>query len=304
MIYDERVPMGCNVTNVRRFKTENPRMDQWQLLAQFGYSTNIERYFAEKGLSQPDKKTIEFISGCVRQAEAYYSAASNAPLDIAPLLLYYGAVSLLAGISGIVTGVQPPIMNHGMKLRLPAMATNRIADAQIVPHSPISGALQQFCNVFSDGCVLTNGGVWTLMEVLGSVPDLKREFEDCYSDAVPFSVPMEVVRTRRFEFERVALSELARCDNPTDVLEHVKDFARSYLKPQISGDGAYVVVHYKSGGEEIGTHSIFGQKHLQIAHIKNGRSLTPSHHLVYGVVCLGLSLEVSPRSVEPNSQDR
>ena len=53
-----------------RIATESPKTEQWKLLAQFTYPTNIRRYLENHGFAEVDGRTVEFIAGCVRQGEA------------------------------------------------------------------------------------------------------------------------------------------------------------------------------------------------------------------------------------------
>ena len=287
--------------DVRRIATESPKADQWKLLTQFAYPTNIRGYLENHGFAKTDPKTVEFIAGCVRQGEAYFMAAENSPLDIAPLLLYYGAANLLAGASAMMTGVRPTIKHHGMKLEPPDTEPIRIKNAKVKPVRPKIGALEQFCNVFSGGCVLPNGVPWTVEEILGSLPDLKRDFESCYPDARPYTIPVEIVRRRQDSLERIVPSEVARYKSLQDALARVVGFADTYLDPQYSEQMTYIVLYRKMRAAEIGTYSIFGQKYLQIAHIKNGQYLSPSQIIIMfmGLFALGYLSRYHPELWNP-----
>ncbi len=270
-------------------RTENPKADQWKLLAQFIYPTNISKHMNNHGFGMPTGKTIEFIAGCIRQAEAYFISAEVSPIDISPLLLFYGSANLLAGASGLIVSSPLAIHRHGMKLQLPISDQHRIADVKVVPLDPENGALQKFADVFSGRCKLTNGASWTIEEILGSIPDLKRDFENCYPDALPYTVPVEIVRRHRFVLERIVPRELSRYSNPEDALSHIVGLHDAYLPAQLGTQMDYVILHRKIGAPEIGTHSIFGQKYLEIAHLKNGQFLTPNQIIIMymGLFALG-----------------
>ena len=85
-------------------RTETPELEQWRLLGQFRYAPNIRRYLAEHGLIPAFHGIEDYVCGSIGQAEAYYQAARVAPLDISPLLLYYGTTSLLAGAAALGWG--------------------------------------------------------------------------------------------------------------------------------------------------------------------------------------------------------
>lgn len=280
--------------NVVYINSENATKEQWKLLAQYAYPTNIVRYLQQHGFVGSEK-LVEYIAGCFRQSEAYFTAAENSPTDIAPLLQYYGAATLLAGASAIVQGDQLPIKEHGMALN----ATNirRVADAQVTPRR--NGALQQFASIFSPGCLFVNGEPWTLEEIFASIPDLKQDFEVCYQQAVPYTIPVEIVKRDRGSLERIAIEELGRFKAPDDALVNVENLRQSYLVPELTDQ--YVILRRRIESREIGTYSLFNHKHLQIAHSKKGQKLTPSQvtMMFMGMFSLGFLSRYHPEFWNP-----
>ena len=270
-------------------RTENATRDLWRLLNRFSYPTNISRYLQDKGLLCP-QGLVQYVAGCFSQSEAYFSAAGNSPLDISPLLLYYGAISLLAGVAAMIKGEKLPINGHGMALIV--SGTGRIANAQVVPKG--NGALQQFTDVFSPGCSFTNSAPWTLLEILGSVPDLAQDFVDCYQDGDPYTIPVEVVKTDQGWVERIAKKEFARFRTPDDALARIDRLAESYLAHQITNE--YVVLRRKLNSPDIGIYSLFNQKHLQLAHVMNGRATTLGQipTMLMGMFSLGFMSRYHP----------
>jgi len=282
------------MSKVIYINSENATRDQWKLLAQYAYPTNIVRYlhqhkFADSG------KLVEYIAGCFRQSEAYFTAAEDSPIDISPLLQYYGAATLLAGASALVRGGQLPIKGHGMALN--ASDIRRIADAQMIPRG--NGALQQFAGIFSPGCIFVNGEPWTMEEILGSIPDLKQDFESCYEQAVPYTVPIEIVKRDRGSLERIAIGELRRFNGPENALTNVENLRQSYLTPEHTSQ--YIILHRKINSAEIGTYSLFNQKCLQIAHSKKGRKVTLSQlvDMFIGMFSLGFLSRYNPEFWNP-----
>ena len=282
------------MSNVVYINSENATKDQWKLLAQYAYPTNIVRYLQQHKFADSGK-LVEYIAGCFRQSEAYFTAAENSPIDISPLLQYYGAATLLAGASALVRGNQLPIKGHGMALN--ASNIRRIADAQMIPRG--NGALQQFAGIFSLGCQFVNGEPWTMEEILGSIPDLKQDFESCYQEAVPYTVPIEIVKRDRGSLERIAIEELRRFKAPENALTNVENLRQSYLIPEHTNQ--YVILRRKIESPEIGTYSLFNQKHLQIAHSKKGQMLTPSQviNMFMGMFSLGFLSRYHPEFWNP-----
>src|ERR1700733_8118294 len=130
----------------RKVASENPETDQWRMLSHYSYARNIQSFFAQNNISNPSDELIEAISGSILQAQAYFKAEKNSPLDIAPLLLYYGTTSLLYAACLLKTGTIPRIKRHGMDIELPASPPLRIADILIRPSNSIRGGLQNYCN--------------------------------------------------------------------------------------------------------------------------------------------------------------
>jgi hypothetical protein len=287
---------------VTRITTENPISDQWKMLSQYAYPLNISRYFAQRSTTaSTTKDTVEFIAGCVRQAEAYFTAASQAPLDIAPLLVYYGSSNLLLGIGALIIGVKPTVNDHGMKLFVPLKDDLRISEVEIQPVKPNDGALQYLCNVFSNNCAITNGGKWTLEEIFSSVPDLKRDFELCYPGSFQHTIPIEVVQNGEITLDRIAPAEMSKYGDPEAVLSKILGLAKSYLKPQFGDNERHTILNRKLNYADIAEYSIFGRKHLIVSHTKNGIDLSPDQLIILhmGLYALGYLSRYRPEVWNP-----
>lgn len=274
-----------------RVATESPKADQWRLLGQYAYPVNISRYLKNKGHTTVPTGIEEYIAGSIRQGEAYFAAAQAAPLDIKPLLLYYGASNLLIAASAMLVGDQPKIKNHGMRLDASTAARKRIADVQIRPFDPHTGALQCFCNSFSANCQIVGRGDWSLEELFGSVPDLRQDFENCYPNARYFTVPVEllsrtfVYRTEastenKVTFEYVAPDKVERFEDPVKEITQILGFRQAYLLPQHQGEKTGITLYRKYKAAEIGLYSIYGQKYLEIPHLKSEQPITPSQVII------------------------
>jgi hypothetical protein len=269
--------------------TENPKAEQWRRLARFNYPLTIERFLTARSHSNPDEKLVNFVAGCFRQAEAYFVAGDNAPLDIAPLLLYYGATNLLAGAAALLTGEHFAVRGHGMTLNLEA--GDRCADVLIIPKASHGSGLPYYAQVFSSGCDLHGGArwAWTLEEVLASIPDLKSYFESCYEGSEPFAVPVRIIRKARLTVERVYSEEVAKHQNPQEIFDRIVGLQASYLPIQRGSSDNYMSLHPRKGSADIGVYSIMGQKNLVLAHRKNNELINPDQIilLLMGLFALG-----------------
>jgi len=263
---------------ILKVSTEDPVSEQWGLLSRLTYPANIKQHLVSIGFpeSQHSNNIVELIAGCMRQAQAYFNASSTAPLDISPLLLYYGATNLMMGALALSTNSYPSIHNHGMVLNTKKVF--RVADFVIQPKNPKDGALHLFSSFISGNLDLSSGGTWTMGEILGSIPDLKHEFESHYKDFIYYVVPLETIYTRQRQIERIHLAELGRYADPEHGLKLVQDLNKAYLQPQRKRD--YIILNPKPNGMDIAEYSISGGRYLSLGHEKNGRLISPSQPLL------------------------
>lgn len=287
-----------------RIATDNPKEDQWKLIGQYAYPTNINRYAKVHKLS-PSVETVNYIAGCIRQSEAYFTAAEAAPLDISPLLLYYGATNLLAGVSALLTGTKSLIEHHGMYADKTTVAAPMLGGFQIKTSNSSGGALQSFCDVLSTGCVMTTGGLWSVKEILGSIPDLSQDYETCYEEPPPHVIPVVILKAAmhgiRFTHERIAMSDLEKYASPQAVIELIGGLKDGYITPRYNIPSDSVPLYYKQEAKETGTYSIFGKKYLQLVHVKAGKRLDPSQLILLymGLYALGYLSRYYPERWNP-----
>lgn len=260
---------------IKKIYSESPEEEQWKLLLKYGYSSNIENYLEKMNLPYQDKTLVDLIAGSILQSKEYFDASKLSSLQISPLLLYYGVTNLLHGIANLKSGLINKIENHGMKLIIPD-DWKRIGDIEIKPLNPTTGALSLFCRIYSNNCQLCDAGKWRIIEVLGSFPDLREDFLNCYDDVAPFVIPVEIVKEEQTILERIKFSDLERFEDKENVLFKVDGFEKNYLRPQQTARKKYIVLRPKITGGEIGIYSVSGQKYLQIGHKKNSQLKNPS----------------------------
>lgn len=270
---------------MQKISTEDAISEQWRMLERYSYPSNIIKYMTGIGHANVADITQDIVAGSIRQSKAYFDAAGQAPLDISPLLLYYGATNLLLAANVLLTNSIPPIENHGMVM--PKQTATRLADVEIRPVNSQSGALQLHANIFSSGCILCTGATWTLGDVLGSVPDLRFDFENQYDDLLYFCTPVEVVKLKDRSLERIVKQHLDRYPSLEDAIERIPNNKMAYLSPQIKND--YVILLHKFRQKNIGIWSISGQKFLQIGHEKSNAIIAPNQIILslMGLYILG-----------------
>lgn len=255
--------------------SENPEKDLWEELLQFSYKANIKRYFAKNSLPA-DEKTIDSIVGSVLQSHEYFSAAKSASIQIAPLLLYYGATNLLNGMSNLISGRQCIVENHGMSLELPEEMPF-VADAEIRFLSPVKGGVHVFAKALGLSTNLTQYGIWKLREFLDSIAEINTDYMRCYDTKVGNVIMLDLFCTPEGKVEKVYCDD----SNEEDLLTRLFDvdgFERNYLKPTMAEEyktgRKYFVLYRKLTGQDISEVSFSGQPFLRAGHRKNNTLIT------------------------------
>jgi hypothetical protein len=245
--------------------------EQWQMLLRFSYAENINRYLASRHPDAANLDLIEYIAGCVTQAHEYFSAAKTVTLNTAPLLYYYGVTNLLSGVCALLEGNRPDIQGHGLEFDRPE-AGSRIADLKIIVWWRQGGAFRKFCTTLDASVTMEGGQPWSLLEILGSIPELKADFEQCYLDAQPHVVPVETVRLEELQLDRIALADVNRFEDKEEMLARIANLYKSYL-PEMSTE-THLILRPRLRGEKLGVYSISGQKFLSLSHVKGANSIT------------------------------
>lgn len=248
---------------IKRILSEDPNADIWQMILHFTYPNNIQKYYSK--LNQHGKRGIEdiIVSSLLQSAE-FFKISANVSLNVSPVILYYGAINLYNGILTLINGSEIPIETHGMKLFLPAEDQGRIGDVTLRIVNPYKGALNNFYKIIEKQIQPIESLSFTFSEILGSIPELKSDFENCYEDLLPSCVPVEKLMVDDKLIERIAKKELNRFKNyDLEVFSLIKDFKSNYLAPQ-DPNPDYYVLRRKINSSEIGLYNGFGQKYFQL----------------------------------------
>lgn len=279
--------------DIIRIFAEDIDFEQWQILLRFSYTDSIEHMLKQKELKHDDS-TVEHISGCMIQAQEYFSAAGTATLNISPLLYYYGLTNLIHGVMGLTCGSsKKPIKDHGLKFRV-CDDHQKIGDLLATVTWNSEGAFRYFSEYLVPDIKLKNGDQFPLVELLASIPELRHDFQACYTDQ-PKTILLESVADENGHFERISVDEINRFSHGIDVLRSVTDFDKCYLRQNSSGD--YWVLKPKPLGQEIGKYAISGQKYLQISHqLKENRTVVfhPILYYLMGMFILGMVCRYRP----------
>jgi hypothetical protein len=291
-----------------RVTTEDPEAEQWRRILQFSYPSNIRRFFHDhppSAVGAADPGEVEnCVAGCVRQGEAYFSAAKTAPVDISPLLYYYGTSNLMRGAAVLRRGCIPSVTDHGMKLILPGEVSFRVADVAVRPVNPATGALQVFAGAFPEGANLAGVGELKVGEIFSLVPELKQEFENCYQSGLPNTIPLQLVAHKVgdhvIRLDRVSSGEMRRFESLGAALSSVPGYETAYLPPQRAGD--WVILNHKIGRVEIASLTVTGQRYLVRGKARKGAIVPPPSLpacLLMGLFALGYVSRYHPERWMP-----
>ena len=288
---------------VIRIATEDPKAEQWRILLQYSYPANVRRYFKENYSVDVSKTLEDCITSCMRQGEAYFVAADKAPLDISPLLYYYGMTNLLRGAVVLLKQDVPLITEHGMTLIVSDPKATRIADVRVQPRNAKTGALHIFSEIFSSNYQIVDGHTWNVKEILSLIPELKQEFENCYQSAPPRTLPLEFVHRKvdnhSIKLDRIQRSELKRYDNFEELIALVADYSNAYLSPNVTD--THLILNHRIKGVEIVSHTIRGQRYLRLGRSDIKDKTTPALliTLLKGLFALGFLSRYHPEQWMP-----
>jgi len=287
----------------RDIVSEDAENEVWQRLSTYTYEPNIKRYWDEKGLVCCNEGAVtDWIAGCFRQARAYFSAGNVSPLDIRPLLYYYGTTTLLAGLSALMQAQEPPIKGHGMKLNDDSSAT-KLSNFQIKILPEPNGALSHFTTCFSPESKLAHSGSWSLMEIFGSLPDLKADFKLCYPNTPIFCHAVEPIRMGKIVVERLSIEDLRQAHGDEKKVFPLIHRAEELYLPQWTEN--YLSLSPKLGQwKEVlsaGWVGLDGRKYLQLGHQKNKQLFMPHLLMFYliGLYALGFLSRYKPQTWNP-----
>lgn len=251
--------------------TENPEEEQWKLLLRYGYPSNINKYFDKMQHTQSDELT-EFIAGSIMQSHAYFESAKHSSLYITPLLIYYGVTNLLAGSASLKLGTKIDIRGHGMTMTPPKDLKEGIGKSLITIKDAEYGGFSKFNGIYSDNH-FPNGLNLELNELFSFIPDLRNDYENCYSTNSNV-IPIEIVKLRNRTIERINLDECPFLKENPNLLEKVGEFKDNYLRPEIQK--GRIILNRKIKYRDIGVYSLYGRKFLQLSIDKKGNKVNLS----------------------------
>ena len=238
--------------------SEEPVKDIWKKLLKYSFGSNVR-----KATGIEDEGIVNSISGSIVQAQEYFTAANNVTLNTSPLLMYYGCVNLLYGTALILTKQNIQIKTHGASLLMPKSEPS-IGGTEISLSSSADGAFFTFNRILSKNNPFPKS--WRVRDILSYIPDIKAEFEECYSPATSNCIPVETVKRKNDKLDRIHLADL-KSDFQK---ESIVDFDKAYLNAQKTNE--YIILREKLKSKEVGIFSMSGQKNLTVYSKRDGKN--------------------------------
>lgn len=262
--------------------TENPEQDLWNYLLKYTYKSHILKYFSENSINVgEDKESIcEIISSSIVQAFEYFRLSKDASLNVSPVLIYYGTVNLVLGITTLKTGKLFNIKNHGMNINID-QSNKDIGSTKIHFVGSSDGGLHVFLKELGEDLNLTQMEDWDLREVLLSIPEINQEALQCYDNPFSYCLPIKEIITENERIEQVEFVGKTETE-VKDIIKEIPNFKDSYLEPTLVGNNGKLVaiLRHKYLKKGIAIESQTNQLFLQVGH-KKSKELTILPQWVY-----------------------
>jgi hypothetical protein len=257
---------------VRKIHTEDPEKEQWKMLLRFSYPETVQKYFDSQGVGdRNDSKLIENICGSISQAREYFEASKVTSLQIAPVLLYYGATNLLSAFASLKLGQDLGISGHGMSISDDNLDLTNLGEIKITPNNSNRGSLPILNKSYGSNVDICQNGSWRLVELFGSIPDLLDDFINYFPDEEPSIIPIEEVYTGQYYFDRIPSDFLAKFDNQENLFNRIANYNKAYLQPEIQSH--YVILYRKLNYKDISIYSLMAEKFLVVTQNKQGSAI-------------------------------
>lgn len=257
----------------KRIFAENAEQEQWNLLLQFSYPSNIHKALIKNGASTIlTDSNVESIAGSIAQAHEYFKAAEQSSLFISPILLYYGITNLFFGIISLKRKEVLTIKNHGMKLIIPDTPLAQLGDIIINTSGDENGAFTKYNKSINnnDNIIASR---WELSEIFKSIPEIKNDLELCYEGQYSHCIPVQIINSHKDNLERIQKSEVPNLGN-IDFNNMILDYSKCYLPPRATNE--YIILRNKINSQDIGYYSLSGQKFIFLYHEKeNAKVILP-----------------------------
>lgn len=258
------------IITTKKIYTEDPESELWKMFSKYTYDNNLIRHFnAFDPPYSPLGITVNTISGSLLQSAEFFKSAKSASLQTSPILIYYGTINLFQGICALLTGSQPRVTDHGMKLFSSGFGKNKLlADSVLKIENEKTGGVSVFLRHFDPSCASISGYTWNLKELLSSIPDLFDDFMELYSSESANLIPVETVNEGSRTLERIEMNVAQRFEDIRKSLLKCNGYKENYLNPTITSK--YVILNRKNlFTESVFQYGITNRRFLTIPYEKD-----------------------------------
>lgn len=252
---------------INRYYSENPEEDIWINLKHYSFPKNIYNFYEKKDI-KPSRELVEVISGSFIQAFEYFKASEKTTIQTSPLLLYYGTTNLLYGASCLIEGEIKEVNGHGINLINKNKLNENILENKIKIESHKTGGFRVYLNSLTEQNI-NSSLEWTILELLGSIPEIYREFIEMFDRDLLYLIPLEKIIADYETNFKSNLNVLSSHDIQ-EKLKNIKYYNENYLRTRESNDGS-IIFSLKINGTSLVKQSYFGEYYFPVAHMKKNK---------------------------------
>ena len=222
--------------------SEQPELEQWNLLEIYSYPNNIRKYFKNNNMNEPSEEKIEYITNSISQAKEYFFLGKKATLYTQPVLVYYGYINLLSATYVLKKGEIPSVNNHGMSIDNKG---NNIGEIEVHLNNEKSGALAIFANLLDDKLDIKRMKDFKIRELFSVIPETLEYCIMSYSNNPIHILPIEEVIHKDYIEDRLNNDYIMMLKNKIDTLRDDEYIKKNYLPIQYAEDYKYILLRRK-----------------------------------------------------------
>lgn len=245
----------------REIYSEQPELEQWQLLEIYSYPNNICKYFKNNNMDEPSEEKIEYITNSILQAKEYFFLAQNATLYTQPVLVYYGYINLLSATYVLKNGEIPNVQNHGMAI---IKSGNSIGEIKIHLNNEKSGALAIFANLLDTSLDIKKLKDLRINELFSVIPETLDYYIMSYANNPIHVIPVDEVIHKKYKEDRIKNYYIKLLKDSIESLRNSKYIKNNYLPIQYSENSEYTFLRRKITYSEEYVYCVNHKKYINI----------------------------------------
>lgn len=275
------------IKDKREIYSEQPEIEQWNLLEIYSYSNNIKKYFISNNMGEPSDEKIEYISNSIMQAKEYFFLAKNATLYTQPVLIYYGYINLLSAAYVLKNGEVPNIQNHGMAI---IKEGNSIGEIKIHLNNESSGALAIFANLLDPNLDIKKLRDLKINELFSVIPETLDYCIMSYTNNPIHVIPVDEVIHKKYTEDRIKNYYIKLLKDSIETLENSEYVKNNYLPIQYAENCEYTFLRRKITYSEDYVYCVNNQKYINIPFDEKNKELKVDNKISMLMILYALSV--------------